>query len=128
MLHEVDKVHSVHSRVGTFGDYLFDGFKHCSFVHIKEVVMRINNTVLNGFVTGTVDMAGYLLYQKAGHALANIPISYKFMVLWMSYVCIVTRQFTDAAGGLNVEGGTADATGSVLATELSGVAGKMDFT
>ena len=50
------------------------------------------------------------------------------MVLWMSYVCIVTRQFTDAAGGLNVEAGTADATGSVLATELSGVAGKMDFT
>ena len=90
--------------------------------------MRINNTVLNGFVTSTVDMAGYLLYQKAGHALANISISYKFMVLWMSYVCIVTRQFTDAAGGLNVEGGTADAMGSVLATELSGVAGKMDFT
>ena len=50
------------------------------------------------------------------------------MVLWMSYVCIVTRQFADAAGGLNVEAGTADATGSVLATELSGVAGKMDFT
>ena len=78
MLHEVAKVHSVHNRVGTFGDYLFDGFKHCSFVHIKEVVMRINNTVLNGFVTSTVDMAGYLLYQKAGHALETFQLVINF--------------------------------------------------
>ena len=28
--------------------------------------------------------------------------------------------FADAVGGMNVEGGTADATGRVLATELSG--------
>ena len=93
MLPEVAKVNSVHSRVGTLGDYLFNGFKHCSFIHLKEVVMRINKTVLGCFITSAVEIAGYLLYWKAGHALVDIPIGYKFMVLWMSHVCIDTRQF-----------------------------------
>ena len=91
MLHEVTKGHSVHIRVGTLRDYLFDGFKHFSFVHLKEVVVRINKTVSNWFITSTVEMAGYLLYRKAGHALVDIPIGYKFTALWMGYVCIGAR-------------------------------------
>ena len=90
MLHEVAKVHAVHSKVGTLGDYLFDGFKHCSFVHFEEVAMKIK-TVLSCFVISTVDMVEYPFYWKAGHALVDITISYKFRVLWMSHVCTGTR-------------------------------------
>ena len=36
--------------------------------------------------------------------------------------------FTDATGGLNVEAGATNATGGVLATELSQVADKTDLT
>ena len=36
--------------------------------------------------------------------------------------------FADTVGGMNVEGGTADATGRVLATELSGAGHKTDST
>ena len=85
MLCQSAKVHAMDCRINTFGDYTFHGFKHFVLRQF-EGEERVNESVLNGFVAGAVQVGCDFGLGKASDLFIYCPIDGKLPELRVRHV------------------------------------------